>query len=318
MIQLRAAEVCIPPGGTVERGLAVSCIDATKAVPKAGDVFDLGPPLASWAARFGAADELLRVLAAIDERGAWLQWNVWRPVWLVTDGVRLPANSPSLLTIVQAAQVDPRSPAGDFRHLSNPLAGSSDAVSHLALATEFGVDAPCLFGLPDGPCDDRDFCTTGDTCRGASCVSGGAVDPAIGCNDGEACTIDTCDQGVGCRHEPQAATRAESVTCGVENLQDILARAPSPGCTRKCFKKLDHLFASVRALVSATTDAPARRCRRKLNGALGVAKKLRATIHKLAAKKQISAPPERAVELEDEAEALVGRISALRDSCASR
>jgi Dictyostelium (slime mold) repeat len=318
MIELRADEICIPPGETIERVLAVACVDAKKGVPKAGDRFGLGPPLASWVGRFGAAAELSRLLAVIDQRKAWLEPYVARLLWLVTDGTPLPDTAALLLSLVETAGIDPLSPAGDFPHLSDPLAASGDPVSRLALPPEFGVDAQCLFGLPDGSCDDGDPCTTGDACRGTSCVSGAAVDPAISCDDAEACTIDTCDKGVGCRHEPQSATRAESVTCGVENLRAILAGPPSPGCSRKCFTKLDHLFGRVRTLISAATGAPARRCRRKLDVALRVAAKLRRTIRRLAAKGQISAPPERAVALAGEAVRLGGRISALRDSCAGR
>jgi hypothetical protein len=138
------------------------------------------------------------------------------------------------------------------------------------------------------------------------------------CDDGEACTTDACVAGVGCRSEPLAATEEESATCGVENLETILARPPAPACTARCASKLDRLFTRVRTLIAAAADAPPRRCTRKLNGALATAARLRRTIHRLAGKGQTLSPPERAVELEDEAERLVGRIVALRDSCAGR
>ena len=47
--------------------------------------------------------------------------------------------------------------------------------------------------LPDGAvCDDASVCTEGDTCQGGLCV-GVPVD----CDDGIACTLDTCDEGLG-------------------------------------------------------------------------------------------------------------------------
>src|SRR5204863_228194 len=42
-------------------------------------------------------------------------------------------------------------------------------------------------------CNDRNACTTNDTCSGGSCVGG----PALDCNDGNTCTqTDTCQGGL--------------------------------------------------------------------------------------------------------------------------
>jgi hypothetical protein len=143
-------------------------------------------------------------------------------------------------------------------------------------------------------------------------VSGAAVDPALACDDGDACTVETCAQGAGCQHTPRPATAAESVTCGVENLEDILARAPSPACTDTCIARLDRRFARIRALVAAATDAPSHRCRRKLDRALAAAARLR---RRVAATSNLFTPPDRALQLETEALRLAGRIAARRDSC---
>jgi hypothetical protein len=50
---------------------------------------------------------------------------------------------------------------------------------------------------PDGTsCDDRDPCTSGDTCLAGVCVAG----PSITCDDGSPITRDECIFGEGCRH----------------------------------------------------------------------------------------------------------------------
>jgi hypothetical protein len=67
----------------------------------------------------------------------------------------------------------------------------------------------------------------------------------------------------------------------------------------KCFTKLGRIFASVRALVPPRPTRPLVASRRKLEGRTPRLP-LPRTIHKLAAKGQISAPPERAVALESE------------------
>ncbi len=54
-------------------------------------------------------------------------------------------------------------------------------------------------------CNDGDPCTTADKCSGGACVGGAAVK----CDDGRACTADTCIKGVGCANAPVA----DNTTC---------------------------------------------------------------------------------------------------------
>jgi len=50
------------------------------------------------------------------------------------------------------------------------------------------------------PCEDGNLCTSGDTCDALGlCVPGGPAN----CDDGSACTDDTCDPGIGCLHQPR-------------------------------------------------------------------------------------------------------------------
>lgn len=51
----------------------------------------------------------------------------------------------------------------------------------------------CVTTFNDGPCDDLDWCTTGDTCVAGTCSGGVAVD----CSDGNPCTNDYCIQLAG-------------------------------------------------------------------------------------------------------------------------
>ena len=57
-----------------------------------------------------------------------------------------------------------------------------------------------------GTCSDNNVCTTGDQCVGGVCTGG----PALGCDDGNPCTIDRCDPSVagGCVHDPAPSTTA--------------------------------------------------------------------------------------------------------------
>jgi cysteine-rich repeat protein len=56
-------------------------------------------------------------------------------------------------------------------------------------------------------CDDNNACTTGDVCQGD--VAGtcqGADTSAADCNDGNPCTLDTCDTATGCEHDGTGVT----------------------------------------------------------------------------------------------------------------
>ncbi len=56
----------------------------------------------------------------------------------------------------------------------------------------------CTFksALKGKPCDDKNACTKDDVCDTGACISGASIN----CQDGEACTDDSCDPAVGCKH----------------------------------------------------------------------------------------------------------------------
>ena len=54
----------------------------------------------------------------------------------------------------------------------------------------------CIHTLNNAPCDDDDACTMGEKCDTGACQGGASVN----CNDGNACTDDSCDVQAGCQH----------------------------------------------------------------------------------------------------------------------
>jgi hypothetical protein len=66
----------------------------------------------------------------------------------------------------------------------------SDDVCNLTLGCEFPPNADA--------CEDGDLCTTGDACMLGVCEAGSPLD----CDDGNACTADSCDELSGCANDP--------------------------------------------------------------------------------------------------------------------
>jgi len=90
---------------------------------------------------------------------------------------------------------------------------SALCVAPTSCTTASCVGATCVIApRPDtSPCDDLNACTTGDRCSAGVCVPGSNVDP----NDGNACSIDSCNPLLGVQHTPAPATTACSTgsTC---------------------------------------------------------------------------------------------------------
>jgi len=88
---------------------------------------------------------------------------------------------------------------GACRHDPEPLAcDDANACTRDACHPEKGCLNP-----PDREgqvCDDRNACTVGDVCGNGLCVGG-----AVSCDDGDPCTVDTCDPvQAACAHDPAA------------------------------------------------------------------------------------------------------------------
>jgi hypothetical protein len=78
-----------------------------------------------------------------------------------------------------------------------------------------------------GPCDDGNACTRGDTC-----VLGACAGTAVTCDDGVACTLDTCDPGLGCLALPSAAACTDGDPC-TQDACDPGAPAGTDGCSHQ-------------------------------------------------------------------------------------
>lgn len=67
----------------------------------------------------------------------------------------------------------------------------------------------CTHSPNSAPCDDGNPCTTGDVCGGGVCAGGAPTN----CDDGIACTDDTCDGSSGCIHTPNPSSCDDGNPC---------------------------------------------------------------------------------------------------------
>jgi hypothetical protein len=67
----------------------------------------------------------------------------------------------------------------------------------------------CLHEFNSVPCSDDDLCTVNDLCDQGECVGG----KALGCDDGNPCTNDTCNPLVGCKHTAHSGACDDGDPC---------------------------------------------------------------------------------------------------------
>ena len=68
--------------------------------------------------------------------------------------------------------------------------------------------------LTDAGCNDGNVCNGAETCQGGTCAGG----TPLNCDDGDACTTDTCDPAAGCQHTAMAdVTQCSTVIPGGGN-----------------------------------------------------------------------------------------------------
>ena len=67
----------------------------------------------------------------------------------------------------------------------------------------------CMHAAVDGLCSDGDACTTGDLCVEGVCLGQGE----LACDDGNACTDDTCDTVEGCVYTPSGDLCTDGNAC---------------------------------------------------------------------------------------------------------
>ena len=93
------------------------------------------------------------------------------------------------------------------------------------------TNAGCVTTMNEAPCEDGAPCTSGDTCSEGECLAGEPTD----CDDADICTIDLCDEVVGCVHLPtqNACCTAESGGC---NDGDPCTTASCDEATGECIQ----------------------------------------------------------------------------------
>ncbi len=96
------------------------------------------------------------------------------------------------------------------------------------------VDGHCIHQNAPNPCDDGNACTINDTCNSGKCV--GLVH--LDCNDGDPCTVDSCDPATGCKNTQK--------TCDDNNLCTNDSCNPSDGsCKHTSVSCDDNKFCTV-------------------------------------------------------------------------
>jgi hypothetical protein len=72
------------------------------------------------------------------------------------------------------------------------------------------IDAPGPMCTMNSQCNDGNFCTV-NTCNNGRCVT-----TPRDCNDNRSCTIDGCNPSFGCTHEPDNAACNDGIDCTVD------------------------------------------------------------------------------------------------------
>ena len=98
-------------------------------------------------------------------------------------------------------------PDGKKTGVCRPKAGACDVAESCDGMTD---RCPTDGFEPDGTaCDDRNACTTRDTCQAGACAGG----PPRDCDDDNPCTDDRCDPATGCSHAANTAPCDDSNAC---------------------------------------------------------------------------------------------------------
>jgi len=140
------------------------------------------------------------------------------PRVLLSLGVVMAAAAASAEKKVTVCHYPPGNPAN-----SHTISVGEAAVSaHLGHGDEVGS---CPSGCPVNPslCDDGDACTV-DSCD----ADGACHHTPVSCDDGDACTVDSCRNG-SCANEPRDCTVGDRCMAGFCNADGDCATAPVSG-----------------------------------------------------------------------------------------
>jgi hypothetical protein len=138
------------------------------------------------------------------------------------------------------------------------------------------------------------------------------------CDDGDACTTDTCSVD-GCVAVERPPAQPDAVTCNVVNLRAALEAPPQPACAQRCARNLGNRFDRIEDLIVRGAGAvKTRSCLTRLRAAARVAKRLERSIARRF-ERGVFVPVERGVLLAAEAPRLRERARTLaRDYCRNR
>lgn len=204
---------CAARGGTA-KGATSTCASVTCPLPVAAIVtgrvwHDVYKDGLEGAGEPGIAGVIVKIEGDLDGNpGPDASWAVVT----ASDGTWTLAELVQGTYTVKVDTTDPVLAAGNFRatltNAGDPTRDSSPSpyvFSIFASATvsdiDFGFVDGCLATTPAGTaCNDRDACTTGDACVGASCQG-----IAVTCDDADVCTNDRCDVATGCVYERDLA-----------------------------------------------------------------------------------------------------------------
>jgi len=82
---------------------------------------------------------------------------------------------------------------------------------------------------PGTACNDGNTCTGGDVCSGGTCIGVPAA-----CDDGVACTLDSCDSKVGCVHVGSSTACNDGNPCTVDSCDLIAGCLTTPALGQPC------------------------------------------------------------------------------------
>ncbi|MEY3014431.1 MAG: hypothetical protein RIT45_3166, partial [Pseudomonadota bacterium] len=115
---------------------------------------------------------------------------------------------------------------------NNGCAGSGDCDDgNPCTADVCAQDTGCQHFPTTDPCDDGDPCTKGEACSGGACVSGPknpfCCEKDADCDDGDGCSIDSCDGG-GCKRTALPCA-ADANVCTLERCLGSGCSSANPG-----------------------------------------------------------------------------------------
>ena len=87
----------------------------------------------------------------------------------------------------------------------------------------------CTHTFITGPCNDDSVCTTADYCGNEGCTG-----TPLDCDDHIACTLDSCDEIMGCRHLAGDSARCDDANPCTDDVCDVVTGCQHPANAAPC------------------------------------------------------------------------------------